>query len=217
MGEMESRTAEVKPFQQKLDDYKEEYAAKYLAMMLTQLGLLSEEVEDQSLVEALTEVLQLIEMDMTIFSRSLADLPKEIKVNEAGTDFLAPVPEAFYQPEELTGEILSSWRNWLTKYLTRLGKETALPTRLRREGATETLRYASLINYASNYVGERCSLNCLPSHLRPRLKKPHYHIILRKRLFRSVTMVAPAVSPFSKVMLTWLEVISPSGKDTATR
>lgn len=116
---------ETEPLQEILDGYQTAYASKYLAMMRAKLGLQLTEEADQPLIAELTEVLQLTETDMTIFFRKLAEITSELDIDQAGSGFLQPVWEAFYQPEAVVGEVLSAWRSWFGKYVARLGRETA--------------------------------------------------------------------------------------------
>ena len=115
----------MESLQATLDAFKDAYAAKYLSMMRAKLGLHREKAEDQALIEQLTGVLQLTETDMTIFFRSLTGFNFATEITEGDDDFIAPVREAFYAPEELTGKTLTAWRDWFRKYRARLGRETA--------------------------------------------------------------------------------------------
>lgn len=126
-----SLVGEPEPLQEILDTYKNEYADKYLAMMRSKIGLFLVEDADQALIEKLTETLQLTETDMTIFFRQLADFPADASVEEDGAGFLAPLLEAFYQREELTGLTLQGWRSWMKEYQIRRSRETASATERR--------------------------------------------------------------------------------------
>jgi len=167
-------TEEVAPLQETLDAFKDQYAARYLAMMRAKLGLLREEAEDQALIEELTEVLQLTETDMTIFFRKLADLPLDTKVEGEGTDFLAPVMEAFYQPEALEKLKLLQWRAWMEKYLLRLGQETAPATERRALMNATNPKYV-LRNYMAQMAIDKADTGdfSLVDELYQLLKQPY--------------------------------------------
>lgn len=114
------------PLQEIIENYKTAFARQHLAMMRKKLGLKLEREEDAALVEKLTEALQLTETDMTIFFRNLANVTKDTPTS-AGADFLSAVEDAFYLPDELTGETLAQWQTWFTSYTERLSVETASP------------------------------------------------------------------------------------------
>ncbi len=108
--------------QMTLDHFKIAYEKKYLEMMCRKLGFQMDKEEDQLLVSELVKLLEVTETDMTIFFRNLAIVNHDTKIEE-GIDFLEPVIEAFYKPEELTKEILRFWQEWFVKYTNRLKEE----------------------------------------------------------------------------------------------
>lgn len=112
---------EAQPLQDILDGYKAKYQLKYLSMMRNKLGLQIEKSEDQDLIDELGELLQVIETDMTIFFRNLANLKSE----SSNSDLTPSVIDAFYKPEELTEFVLKLWNDWLSKYINRLRSENS--------------------------------------------------------------------------------------------
>ena len=113
---------ETEPLQEILVKSKIDFSTKYLTMMRSKLGLAIEEEVDKNLVEELEKLLQMTETDMTIFFRCLSTVGKKFKIDD-GENFLKPIIEAFYKPEELTQEILNSWREWFEKYFNHIRKE----------------------------------------------------------------------------------------------
>jgi uncharacterized protein YdiU (UPF0061 family) len=113
---------ETGPLEEVLKDFKAKYLAAYAKMTGQKIGLPIQSDKDEAFLQRLKQVLQLTEVDMTIFFRNLANFSKTANI-DGGTAFLAPVLDAFYQPEELKGEILKSWRAWFKEYLDRLNKE----------------------------------------------------------------------------------------------
>jgi uncharacterized protein YdiU (UPF0061 family) len=90
------------------------------------------------LMDDLARVLQLAETDMTIFFRKLADVAASPEVLERASDaeLLAPLAEAYYQPEQLTAEVSQEIANWLRRYVRRvLDEGTPNETRQRRMNA----------------------------------------------------------------------------------
>jgi len=116
---------EAEPLEEILNDYKKLSAAKYLGMMKAKIGLVLEDEKDLKLIQDLETLLEKTETDMTIFFRNLSKLSKELIVPEKDeVSFLAPVLDAFYQPEEIKGEVLFFWKDWMKRYAERLQKET---------------------------------------------------------------------------------------------
>jgi uncharacterized protein YdiU (UPF0061 family) len=107
------------PLVQALQEYQTEFPRRYNEMRASKIGLDTIRADDEVLLDELTRVLQLTETDMTIFFRRLAEVTTASEVAEDAS-FLAPIADAFYQPTELKGDVLNSWREWFARYHTRL-------------------------------------------------------------------------------------------------
>ena len=79
-------------------------------------------------------VLQLVETDMTIFFRKLALIDTGAEsLNDASDEVLRrPLMEAYYVPEQLTGEHAARIGNWLRSYIKRV-RDDGTPDDLRRK------------------------------------------------------------------------------------
>lgn len=102
-----------------LNSFGERYVELWQGMMASKLGIKTfEPVTDQQLVDELFQVLQLVETDMTIFYRELANLDMETEDDDA---LLASIYDAYYQApnEDATAKML----HWLKIYRARLQKE----------------------------------------------------------------------------------------------
>ena len=100
------------------------YSVKYFEMMKSKIGLELDAEKDLKLIEQLELNLSLTETDMTIFFRGLANLSKNLVVPEKDDlTFLDEVKNAFYKIEEVKGEILLFWKDWIGQYVDRLQKE----------------------------------------------------------------------------------------------
>ena len=110
---------EAAPLEAILNNYQSLYEADYTLMMRNKLGLYLPNDNDNQLISILTENLQSIETDMTIFFRKLSQVKKDESVENA---FLM-VQEAFYNPKAITEQINDSWLYWFTQYLNRLQQE----------------------------------------------------------------------------------------------
>lgn len=110
---------EAEPLEEILNNYQIEVQLELQQMMRSKLGLKVEDRNDIQLIEALENVLQLSETDMTIFFRNLANLEKENTEN-----WYVTIENAFYKPEEISGEIKQQWSTWFKTYEERLTLET---------------------------------------------------------------------------------------------
>ena len=72
------------------------------------------------LISSLEKALQLIETDYTIFFRNLASISK----NDSTAKAIEKITYAFYNEEDLQGEILSQWNDWMNSYIEVLQNET---------------------------------------------------------------------------------------------
>lgn len=138
---------EVKPLESILERYKIDYQKQSLQMMKDKLGLSVSEEGDGNLIGRLENVLQQTETDMTIFFRNLANVSRDLKVDD-GMEFLEVVKDAFYQPEEVKGIILEAWQKWFVLYLERLQKEESTDEERREKMNTSNPKYV-LRNYMS--------------------------------------------------------------------
>jgi uncharacterized protein YdiU (UPF0061 family) len=106
---------EVEPLQEALDQYADRFQEGWQQMMVEKLGLTSFQAdEDVPLIESLQEVLQLVETDMTIFFRRLA-----------------PLRDAYYAPEKVTGDVQTQICDWLRRYQNRLQQDGTAPAERR--------------------------------------------------------------------------------------
>ena len=121
---------EVEPLQEALDQYADRFQEGWQQMMVEKLGLASFRAdEDVSLIESLQEVLQLVETDMTIFFRRLALLETDADLDDE--TLLAPLRDAYYAPEKVTGDIQKQICDWLRRYQNRLQQDGTEPAERR--------------------------------------------------------------------------------------
>jgi uncharacterized protein YdiU (UPF0061 family) len=164
---------ETEPLEAILENYKIAYTEKNLAMMRSKLGFQLEKEDDDEIVENLEKILQVTETDMTIFFRNLSHVERNSEIGE-GTDFLNPVLEAFYKEEELSDEIIKSWREWFVMYLNRLQQEK-MPDEERREQMNKVNPKYVLRNYMAQMAIDKADLGdyTLIDELYQLLKKPY--------------------------------------------
>ncbi len=124
-----------------LESYKIEYEKRFLEMMKSKIGLVSEENDDAILIKDLEDILQLTETDMTLFFRSLSNLNKNDTLNG-----LAVISEAFYNPVEVSDSVRQGWNEWFERYAIRLQQETLSDSERKEEMNAVNPKYV-LRNY----------------------------------------------------------------------
>ncbi len=136
---------QTEPLEEALQLYGVCYKQGWQEMMAQKLGLKQFKPEyDLPLTAELEKILRLVETDMTIFYRKLADLdPAEGQSND---NLLAPLFDAYYQPEELTEENKRQICAWLRTYLERVGQDGQSNTERRQKMNAVNPKYV-LRNY----------------------------------------------------------------------
>jgi uncharacterized protein YdiU (UPF0061 family) len=130
---------QIEPLQQALDVYAQSFQQGWQTMMAQKLGLNTFEPDtDDALIAELLAILPLVETDMTIFFRRLAvlDVTVEFLNNVSDETLITPLMEAYYVPEQLTGEYRRRMGDWLRSYMRRVCKDNiSHETRRRRMNA----------------------------------------------------------------------------------
>lgn len=103
-----------------LNNFTGNYERRSAAMQLSKLGLQQSLKDDDSLVAQLLEILQLVETDMTLFYRCLAELDLSALDQHAYRQSLL---NAYYQPEQLNERYWQQLQTWLEKYAARCKAE----------------------------------------------------------------------------------------------
>jgi len=111
---------DAKPLEDILSAFSSDYQKEYLNMMRNKLGFKIIKEDDAILIESLTELLQLIETDMTIFFRNLGSVQKADSAEVA----LETIKEAFYNEKNISESILNNWYAWFKHYVNRINQET---------------------------------------------------------------------------------------------
>ncbi|MEE4164452.1 MAG: YdiU family protein [Desulfocapsaceae bacterium] len=105
------------PLQEALDEYRKTFQLEWQETLAAKIGLSTTEPDDDKLVTEHLELISLVETDMTIFYRCLADVRMQEDEKESPLKLFM---EAYYKEEELTPEYESRFGNWLLAYKTRL-------------------------------------------------------------------------------------------------
>ncbi len=101
----------IPPLEEALVAYTETYEAEESRLFAAKLGLTT---RDKPLVDELFQLLAMAETDMTLFFRGLANVPVHLESSDEA--LLAPLVDAYYTPEELTGDVRARTVAWLRRY-----------------------------------------------------------------------------------------------------
>ncbi|RKR05314.1 uncharacterized protein YdiU (UPF0061 family) [Flavobacterium sp. 90] len=110
---------EAKPLEDILESFITDFNSDYKTMLSSKLGLFTSSETDDKLIDDLETTLQLSETDMTIFFRNLSKVQKSDSVENA----IEKIQDSFYIAEQISGEILDSWKKWFVLYIERLNTE----------------------------------------------------------------------------------------------
>ena len=110
---------DVEPLRACINDFATSYASQLETMSAGKLGLQAYQPEDATLISDLHKVLQLVETDMTLFYRGLADLKVEQQYQTDG-QLLAALAEAYYVSAQLTTDNKTQICHWLRQYQQRV-------------------------------------------------------------------------------------------------
>jgi len=109
---------DAEPLQQALNNFATDFERGSQAMTAQKLGLKGFAAStDEALAKELVEVLQLVETDMTIFYRLLAQVGTEADPQKAIDETLM---EAYYRPQQLNNEYRARMEGWLRTYQARV-------------------------------------------------------------------------------------------------
>ncbi|MFT4662023.1 MAG: hypothetical protein ACI8XB_002310 [Patiriisocius sp.] len=110
---------DAKPLEDALSRYGHEFKKSYHDMMKKKIGLIKDVQGDDALISTLESNLELIETDMTIFFRNLSN----VSINDKPEECLNKLMDAFYNNDEVRGDVKDKWISWSTRYLTRTNLE----------------------------------------------------------------------------------------------
>ena len=127
--------------QKGLDLYLDKIESDSNSMIADKLGLKNYDptAADDELKKKLFEILTLVETDMTIFYRKLANVPAEVDPSKEDSELLATIQDAFYSPEKIldakTEDQIANRKRiaaWLRSYQSRVAAD-GVADELRRE------------------------------------------------------------------------------------
>lgn len=112
------------PLNRGLELYSRRFNEGWRSLSVQKLGLKEYLPEtDLELTNDLHELLPLVETDMTIFYRRLADLPMLGDASQTEDALFAGLADAYYVPDQLTPEYRQRMATWLGQYRARLQQQ----------------------------------------------------------------------------------------------
>ena len=132
---------DTEPLKRCINDFATNYAAQIETMRTAKLGLLAYRESDSSLITSLHKILQLVETDMTLFYRGLADL-KVYQQDQTEEQLMAPLAQAYYVDAQLTSENKTEICQWLRQY----------QQRVRLDGVSDESRRQAMNSINPKYI-----------------------------------------------------------------
>jgi uncharacterized protein YdiU (UPF0061 family) len=123
----------VRPLEDGLSLYARTFETEHRRLTAEKLGLRDAERTSGTAEfgAELFEILGLVETDMTLFFRSLANVPVEAGDSASADALLRPLEQSYYEPEALQGEPRERTLSWLRRYAARVRSENAPPAERR--------------------------------------------------------------------------------------
>jgi uncharacterized protein YdiU (UPF0061 family) len=176
----------AEPLQEAVTEYNQLFLAGWNEMMAKKLGFALAGGEEDRLVKELLQLLPMVETDMTIFFRTLADLDPSLPL--ADGPLLPPLlAQAYYRPEQVNDAYRSAMNGWLRHYLHRVQQSGGSGEERRRRMNRVNPRYV-LRNYLAQQAidlaenGDFSMTRELLDTLRhPYDEQPHRHHLAAKR------------------------------------
>jgi uncharacterized protein YdiU (UPF0061 family) len=116
-------------------------------MMQNKLGFQIKKEQDAILIQSLTQLLERVETDMTIFFRNLSNVTK----TDAVINAFSIIKDAFYNEKDLNETILKDWHDWFEKYTIRINEETLSDSERKEQMNTVNPKYV-----LRNYMAQLC-------------------------------------------------------------
>ena len=134
------------PLQDGLALYARSYEDEEARLLAQKLGLTALESSegpdsDQSLLNEMFEVIGLVETDMTLFFRALADVPVTSGAPASDEALLAPWSQALYAPDAVPAFAPERAVRWLRRYVARVRADGAQEPERRRRMNSVNPRY----------------------------------------------------------------------------
>ncbi|MBT3784342.1 YdiU family protein [bacterium] len=114
---------ESEEIQAVLNTFAKEFEAGFQDMMIKKLGFKQfEKSDDEEFLIELNSVLQVVETDMPLFYRRLAQLPINSEPQN-DRQAIEPLLDCYYQPDQLTDDKVAIIAKWIQTYKKRVSKD----------------------------------------------------------------------------------------------
>lgn len=178
----------IEPLQQAMKIYSSHYEKLWRGMMRDKLGLTEERHDDETLIRELLAILPLVETDMSIFYRKLADIRTDQAAEKlSGDQLIAPMLDAYYDLGSLTPSYRCRFTVWMRSYIERLRSENSSDAERKRAMNQVNPKYL-LRNYLAQQAidqaeaGDNSEMNKLLELLRyPYDEQPEFEDYAAKR------------------------------------
>lgn len=165
---------QAEPLRDILDKYANTYTEKWQTMRSQKLGLKQYIAEsDEDLNQELHQVLQLVETDMTIFYRKLANV-EFMKSDLTDEQLMTPLMDAYYAPDALTTSDKTRIYAWLRQYQQRVQQDGTSDKDRRQQMNTVNPKYV-LRNYMAQLATDKAEQGdfSLVNELLELLRRPY--------------------------------------------
>jgi serine/tyrosine/threonine adenylyltransferase len=105
---------DVSLLQNQINTFPDIYGDQFRTMMGNRLGFASVTTADDQLIQDLIELLPTAEIDQVIWFRNLAQVPTVSDATDE--ELLGPLANAWYRPEQITGDVQSHIVGWLRRW-----------------------------------------------------------------------------------------------------
>lgn len=155
----------AEPLQEILNEFETIYAERFNTMMAKKLGFNSFEKEtDEKLIKDLLDLLSVVETDMTVFFRNLAQVDIAARNKDALQETCAlqnwasSLMDAYYTPSQITPAYEKKIDDWLERYAARLESDDRDPKNRRQDMNQINPKYV-LRNYLAQLAIEKAENN----------------------------------------------------------
>ena len=108
---------EVEALKTILRNFKQEFTEDYYSMMLSKLGINTQQDKDETFIETLQQLLEKSSIDMTLFFRNL----NQFSINNPKAHLNRIEKESYLTPEQFAVH-KDGWSSWLANYAIRISK-----------------------------------------------------------------------------------------------
>lgn len=151
---------DIEALNEALRGYSALFAMRWEQMMASKLGLRHEQPgKHRQLIHELLQILPLVETDMTIFFRLLANIPGNTVLSaRTNEEVIAPLLPAYYHQERLSTDYINRLTSWLASYQQQVRDDNISDEVRRRQMKSVNPKYV-LRNYLAQLAIDKAEQN----------------------------------------------------------